>query len=289
MKSMTAYGESSVNTEIGKVLVEIRSENHRFLDLKTQICDTLCTLENQASDLLSNEVIRGKLRLKISLSENANVLSVKNEKIFKQNYKILEKAKKEIGLQDDIKIEHVLFVKDFLNIEPTIEIPNGTEIKVLNTIKKALKKFNSNRKIEGKKLKKDILSRMKLIKNYLREIKKKRKEFTRESTAKIYDRVQNILEEVQIDQEKLIQEVAFLTERSDISEELVRLDAHITKFDQTTNSTDSIGKELDFLILEMNRECGTISAKCKDAGISHLTISIRSELEKIREQVQNIE
>ena len=289
MKSMTAFGESYVETELGKVTIEIRSENHRFLDLKIQTSDSLNSIEPLASELMNDHVIRGKLRLKISLTENSKSLTTKNDKLFKQNYKLLNKAKNEIGIKDDIKIEHLLLFKDIFENDTELDISKTTTKKILSCIDKALKKFISNREIEGRKLKKDVIHRIKLIKQILRDIKKKRKNFAKEASEKIIDRIQKLLNDPQIDQERLIQEVAFLTERSDISEELVRLDAHISKFTKTSNESGSIGKELDFLVQEMNRECGTISAKCKDAEISHLAISLRSELEKIREQIQNIE
>ncbi|NIP31918.1 MAG: YicC family protein [Candidatus Dadabacteria bacterium] len=289
MKSMTAFGESSINTKIGKVLIEIKSENHRFLDLKMQISEPLSSLETIATEMINNVIIRGKVRLKITLNENLNIKTSLRKDNFNENYKILNKIKNELGLKEEIKFEHILTLDDLFNTELKFDLSKTTKDKIVNCIKRALNKFNVNREIEGKKLSKDILSRIKNIKHILNNIKKKRKYFAKEASAKITERIENLLKDSQIDQTRVIQEVAFLTERSDISEEIVRLDAHISKFVDTSSEKGSLGKELDFLIQEMNRECGTISAKCKDADISHLTISLRSELEKIREQVQNIE
>jgi uncharacterized protein (TIGR00255 family) len=120
-------------------------------------------------------------------------------------------------------------------------------------------------------------------------IKSKRKDFIKNTSVKLKERIEKLLEDTKIDEERLYQETAYLAERSDITEELVRLQAHISKFRETSNKKGSIGKELDFLLQEMNREAGTISAKSKDAEISHCIIDLRSEMEKIREQVQNIE
>jgi len=162
-----------------------------------------------------------------------------------------------------------------------------------NNIKKVLndtlRKLDRSKTAEGNKLKLDLLKRIKNCTKLITNIRKKRNNFAKEASKKLKERIENLLEDTNIDEARLYQEVAILTERSDITEELVRLDAHIDKFIETTGSKLPVGKELDFLIQEMNRESGTIAAKSKDANISHYIISLRSELEKMREQIQNIE
>lgn len=289
MKSMTGFGESSVETEIGKVMIELKSENHRFLDIKVQSPDYLNGIENLVADEIKKNIKRGKLRLKISIQENRKEKNMIWTNNLKNTFDSLKKIKNELGIEDEVKIEHLLMLKEIFEEESSFEISNETLKKLKLALNNALSKFDKVRAIEGKKLRKDILSRMKNLKAILKNIKNKRKNFSKESMEKVKDRIELLVKDKEIDQSRLIQEVAFLTERSEITEELVRLDAHISKFEANTKKTKSIGKELDFLIQEMNRESGTISAKCKDAEISHLTIELRSELEKIREQIQNIE
>ena len=140
MKSMTAYGESAVDTDIGKVSVEIRSENHRFLDLKIQASESLYNLESIVSELVSKNIVRGKLRLKMALIENTKNSIIKNENILKQNYNLLKKAKKEVGIKDDIKLEHILQFKELTNYEYNVELSkenrkalSGLSLMVLGT------------------------------------------------------------------------------------------------------------------------------------------------------------
>ena len=145
------------------------------------------------------------------------------------------------------------------------------------------------RKHEGKKLEKDLKLRTLIAERLTGKIEAKRENFTKELAEKLSGRIRELLNEIEIDETRLYQEVAILADRSDITEETVRLKAHINKFKETFNKEGSIGRELDFLLQEMNREAGTISAKSKDAEISHLIVELRSEIEKMREQAQNIE
>ncbi|MGH7885642.1 MAG: YicC/YloC family endoribonuclease [Thermodesulfobacteriota bacterium] len=289
MKSMTGYGQSALDTEIGNVIVEIKSENHRFLDIKILSPDYLNGIENIVTDIIKANIKRGKLRLKISVQENQKKINAILSENLKDNYASLKKIRTELKIKEDIKFEHLLMLKELLNSEQAFELSDNTTSKIKTAVKKAIDNFDKSRTIEGEKLKKDILNRLKNLKSIIEKIKKKRKNFSKESGEKLKERVESLLNDTVIDESRLIQEIVFLTERSEITEELVRLDAHISKFEQNANKTSSIGKELDFLIQEINRESGTISAKCKDAGLSHLTIELRSELEKIKEQIQNIE
>ncbi|HEX3034342.1 MAG TPA: DUF1732 domain-containing protein [Thermodesulfobacteriota bacterium] len=150
-------------------------------------------------------------------------------------------------------------------------------------------KLDQMRKAEGKKLEKDLRQRTSKIETLVRKIESKREDFMKDFSNKLRERIQELLEDIQIDEAKLNQEIVFLAERSDITEEIIRLGAHISKLKETFGKDGSIGRELDFLLQEMNREANTISAKSKDAEISHFVVELRSEMEKIREQIQNIE
>ena len=167
-------------------------------------------------------------------------------------------------------------------------IRDRTRIK--EAVIKTLVKFNKSRETEGQKLEKAILGRLEIIRKAVDSVKKKRKEFVKKSEKKTKEKIEKIFSSRHKNDPLISQEAAaIVTEKSEIDEEIVRLEAHISKFRKTARKKGPVGKELDFLVQEMNREAGTISAKCKDAGISHLTINIRLELEKIREQIQNIE
>lgn len=289
MKSMTGYGKSEVETKFGKLIVETRSENHRFLDIKFQLPESTLAIENQLSETVKNSILRGKVRVTVSLESPKNNSSSINLELAKKTKKNIDQLKKELGIKEETRLEHFLMIREIFAGD-TKQSLSKEEIAVIDkTVSEAIKKLDQSRSSEGRKLGKDIRQRLKTIEKLTVTIKSKRKDFIKNTSIKLQERIEKLLEDTKIDEERLYQETAYLAERSDITEELVRLKAHISKFRETCGKDGSIGKELDFLLQEMNREAGTISAKSKDAEISHCIIDLRSEMEKIREQVQNIE
>lgn len=289
MKSMTGYGKSEVETKNGKLVVETRSENHRFLDIKFQLPDSTLSIENQLSETVKNSILRGKIRVTVSLETPKNNSSSINLELAKKTKKNIEVLKKELGIKEEVRLEHFLMIREIFAADTKQVLSKNEVAVVVKTVLEAIKKLDQSRASEGKKLEKDIKQRLKMIEKLTVTIQSKRKDFVKNTSLKLKERIEKLLEDTKIDEERLYQETAYLAERSDITEELVRLKAHISKFRETCNKKGSIGKELDFLLQEMNRESGTISAKSKDAEISHCIIDLRSEMEKIREQVQNIE
>lgn len=289
MKSMTGYGKSEAETKFGKAVIEARSENHRFLDIKIQTPESISSIEPELAESIKKIVLRGKVRLTVSLEGAKNGSPTLNVELVKESKKNLDRLKKETGIDEEIRIEHFLMIKDIFAAESRESLTKKDILEMEKILSDAVRKLDETRRIEGKKLEKDLKARLRKIESLTRTIASKRKDFMKTTSAKLKDRISKILDENQIDEARLYQETAFLAERSDITEELVRLKAHIGKFRETIRKPGSIGKELDFLIQEMNREAGTVSAKAKDAEISHLTIDLRSELEKMREQIQNIE
>jgi uncharacterized protein (TIGR00255 family) len=289
MKSMTGYGKSEAETKYGKLIVETRSENHRFLDIKFQLPDSTLSIENQLSEAVKNLILRGKIRVTVSLEGTKNNSFVLNMDLAKKSKQNIDKLKKELGIKEEVRLEHFLMIKEIFSAEAKHTLGRNDTADIMRTMLQAINKLDEARISEGRKLERDIKNRLQIIERLTTKIKSKRKDFIKNTSLKLKERIQKILEDTNIDEERLYQETAFLAERSDITEELVRLKAHIDKFREISRKKGSIGKELDFLLQEMNREAGTISAKSKDAEISHFIIDLRSEMEKIREQVQNIE
>ena len=290
MKSMTGFAESAVNTEIGKIMVNIRSENHRFLDVNASVPESLLQLETAIEDRMKNSIQRGKLRLRLSVQTNPRERQRMSEKVLRENHRSLKRINSALGLKTEIGVEHLLMMENSFESHVEPEVSRDTEARIKEAVAKALAKFNRSREAEGQKLEKAILGRLETIRKAVDGVKRKRKEFVKKSEKKTKEKIEKIFSSKHKNDPLISQEAAaIVTERSEIDEEIVRLEAHISKFRKTARKKGPVGKELDFLVQEMNREAGTISAKCKDAGISHLTINIRLELEKIREQVQNIE
>lgn len=286
---MTGFGKSEGETRYGRVIAEARSENHRFLDIKFMLPDSISQIEPELAETVKKLILRGKLRITLSIEGTKAAAPVLNIDLARQLRKSIESLKKEMGIKEELRIEHFLMTKDIFTTKTADHLMEGDIKDIERVLSKAIQKLDEARKSEGKKLEKDFRERLDKIDGLTRSISAKRKDFMETSSLKLRERVSKILEDNQIDEARLYQEAAFLTERSDITEELVRLKAHIGKFRETLRNKGSIGKELDFLLQEMNREAGTIAAKAKDAEISHSTIELRSELEKIREQLQNIE
>ena len=290
MKSMTGFAESSVNTEVGKIVVDIRSENHRFLDVKASVPESFLQMETAIEDRLKNSIQRGKLRLRLSVQATRRERQRLSEKVLRENHNSLKRINSALGLKTEIGIEHLLMMENSFESHVGPEISRETEARIKEAVIKALLKFDRSRETEGRKLEKAILGRLEIIKKTVDRVKKRRKEFVKKSEKKTKEKIEKIFSSRHKNDPLISQEAAaIMTEKSEIDEEIVRLEAHISKFRKTARKKGPVGKELDFLVQEMNREAGTISAKCKDAGISHLTINIRLELEKIREQIQNIE
>lgn len=289
MKSMTGFGKSEVETKYGKLVVETRSENHRFLDIKFQLPESTLSIENQLAEAVKNLILRGKVRVTLTLEASRNNSFSLNLDLAKKTKTNIDKLKKELGIKEETRLEHFLMIRELFSGDSKHSFTKSETAEIVKAVLAAIKKLDQARESEGRKLEKDIKQRLKLIEKLAVKVKSKRKDFIKNTSAKLKERIEKLLEDTKIDEERLYQETAYLAERSDITEELVRLNAHIGKFRETCNKKGSIGKELDFLLQEMNREAGTISAKSKDAEISHCIIDLRSEMEKIREQVQNIE
>lgn len=290
MKSMTGFGESSVATRAGKVTVDIRSENHRFLDIKTLVPESLAHMENAIADRIRNLIGRGKLRIRLAVQAGAKERRLLTEETLRENHRSLKKLVSSLGLGSEVGIEHLLMMGDSLDGTLESRISKEERAKIREAVERAVSKFNRSREIEGEKLEKKILAHLGKIRKTVDGVKAKRKEFVKKSEKKTREKIERIFSSRENMDPVISQEAAALvTERSEIDEEIVRLETHVSKFRKIVKKKGPVGKELDFLVQEMNREAGTVSAKCKDAGISHLTIDIRLELEKIREQIQNIE
>jgi uncharacterized protein (TIGR00255 family) len=289
MKSMTGFGRGEVETDLGKIVVEGRAENHRFLDINFQLPEAIFAIEPTLSEIAKEVILRGKVRITIAVEGLKNKSAIINIELAKKSRRTLEKLKKELGIKERTKLEHILMIKEFFSSEEKATLHKEHYPKIEEALREAIKNLDEMRKSEGKKLEKDLKLRILKAQKLLEKIESKREDFIKDFSEKLRERIKELIKDMQVDETRLYQEVAFLAERSDITEEIVRLKAHIDKFRETLSKGSSIGRELDFLLQEMNRESGTISAKSKDVEISHSIIELRSEIEKMREQVQNIE
>lgn len=289
--SMTGYGRGTEEIEGEKAVVEIRSVNNRFLDLQLKLPKSLNFLEDRIKELLRKNLSRGRIYYVLTWEGTEEPFSSLklNEEATKAYYRLLEELKSKFKFKEKIGLNHLIEFPDLLKKEP--EEPDIDRIwpTVDKATLAALSELKRMRETEGERLTKDILERMdrlRLLENLIEDEAPKVVESHRKT---LRGKIENLVAQGQIDDERLAQEVAIFAERTDITEECVRLKSHIHQFVAISQKGGVVGRKLTFLMQEMNREANTIGAKALDAPISQKVVEIKEELEKIREQLQNVE
>ena len=284
--SMTAFSRIDVNNEFGSLIFEVKSVNHRFIEINFKIPEPFKKLELQMRDLLKEALVRGKVECSIIINENTVLSETKVDQTQLENYLgLIQKVKSKVGESDNISITDFLNLPGVLNQKP-IE-SSGLEKSCLEGFKETIKKLEEFRKIEGKKLKKDITEKIKFIEVHLESLEKELPRLLDLNRKRLEKRISDLT--VQIDRDRLDQEMVLLANRSDIDEEIVRLRSHSSEVIRLLDTDNAIGRKLDFLMQEMNREANTIGSKSLSEFTSKVAIELKVLIEQIREQVQNIE
>lgn len=284
--SMTAFSRIDVNSEFGSLIFELKSVNHRFIEINFKIPELFKKLELQMRDLLKEALVRGKLECSIIINENTVLSETKIDQAQLENYlDLMQKVKSKVGEPDKISITDVLNLPGVLNQKPVES--SGLEKFCLEGFKETIKKLKEFREIEGKKLKKDITEKIKFIEVHLESLEKELPRLLDLNRKRLEKRISDLA--VQIDRDRLDQEMVLLANRSDIDEEIVRLRSHSSEVIRLLDTDNAIGRKLDFLMQEMNREANTIGSKSLSEFTSKVAIELKVLIEQIREQVQNIE
>lgn len=290
IKSMTGYGKANLLKDSREYQIEIRSVNHRYLDISVKIPRILGYLEEEIKKYISNKVKRGKIDVFVNFQNNS--LEGKEIKINSDIAKVyieeLKRIAKQENISSEIDINEIAKYPDVLEIQNTQD-EEKIKKEVIETISIALNNFIEMRQIEGNKMGEDLLNRIEKIKTNIEKISSLSTGLIEEYVVKLKSRVQELLQNQEIDETRLAQEVVIFADKCSIEEEVTRLNSHILQFKSLINSKEPIGKKLDFLIQEMNRETNTIGSKANNLEITNGVIDIKTELENIREQVQNIE
>lgn len=291
LKSMTGFGRAEGATTLGKVVVESRSVNHRYCDINIKLPKRLSLFENRIKEIVRSQVSRGRIDVSLRLDgfgEEKAQLSVDLD-LAEQYYRILHDLKERLQLKDEVTLALLAGAKDLItakeesgDIEPYWE-------EVLPILKQSFKNMDDMKRLEGESLTKDLQQRLEHIAQQLQIIKQQFPSRLKTTFTRLHDRLRSLLEGMETDPLRFQQEVAFLAERMDITEEIVRGESHLAQFGTLLGGNEPVGRKMDFLLQEINREINTVSAKANDAEISQNVVEIKSELEKIREQVQNIE
>ena len=284
--SMTAFSRIDVNSEFGSLIFELKSVNHRFIEINFKIPELFKKLELQMRDLLKEALVRGKVECSIIINENTVLSETKIDQAQLENYlDLMQKVKSKVGEPDKISITDVLNLPGVL-IQKPVE-SSGLEKFCLEGFKETIKKLKEFREIEGKKLKKDITEKIKFIEVHLENLEKELPRLLDLNRKRLEKRISDLA--VQIDRDRLDQEMVLLANRSDIDEEIVRLRSHSSEVMRLLDTDNAIGRKLDFLMQEMNREANTIGSKSLSEFTSKVAIELKVLIEQIREQVQNIE
>lgn len=284
--SMTAFSRIDVNSEFGSLIFELKSVNHRFIEINFKIPELFKKLELQMRDLLKEALVRGKVECSIFINENTVLSETKIDQAQLENYlDLMQKVKSKVGEPDKISITDVLNLPGVLNQKPVES--SGLEKFCLEGFKETIKKLKEFREIEGKKLKKDITEKIKFIEVHLESLEKELPRLLDLNRKRLEKRISDLA--VQIDRDRLDQEMVLLANRSDIDEEIVRLRSHSSEVIRLLDTDNAIGRKLDFLMQEMNREANTIGSKSLSEFTSKVAIELKVLIEQIREQVQNIE
>lgn len=291
MRSMTGFGKSKKIDENIELEIEIRSVNSRYLDLSIRLPNTLSAFEMPIRERIKEKVIRGKVTIYANLKKASSVESgalIDHTKL-QDNYDQLKVIKDTLNLTDDIKISHLLSMDNLfeLNLEK-IEKKQIHQL-ILDSLDQALDSFNKMREDEGEHILKDMCERNNSITKLLGFVEKKSKLNVQKEFDRLFDNVKNLIAQDKIDNERMNMEIALIADRVDITEECVRMHSHLNLFEDTLNQKGETGKKLNFILQEMLREANTMNSKTSDIEISHEVIKIKEEIEKLREQAQNVE
>ena len=291
IKSMTGFGRCEIQKESRKFTVELKSVNHRYLDVNIRMPKKLNFFETAIRTLLKSYANRGKVDIFITYEDLSQTqVSVKYNAVLAAEYlKYLKQMEEEFGLENDVRISTLSRYPEVFTMEEQSE----DEEELWNGLKEALEgafaQFVETRQTEGENLKKDILSKLDILSEHIGFIEERSPQIVAEYRTKLEDKMKELLADTQIEESRIASEVILFADKICTDEEVVRLKSHISHMRNTLEEKDEIGRKLDFIAQEMNREANTILSKANDIEVSDHAISLKTEIEKIREQIQNIE
>lgn len=290
IKSMTGYGKSSLSINSREYQVEIKTVNHKYIDVNIKMPRIISYLEEDVRKLVVSRIKRGKVDIQISFenySQDGNDVKINTElaQIYIQSLRKLAEAE---NLSSNIEVTEITKLPDILTIKSNLD-ENETKEELLQVVNEAIDKLIQMRKIEGEKISKDILDKIARIEQKNEEIFSLSTGLIEEYVVKLEARVKELLKTEELDKSRLMQEVVIYADKCSVEEEVTRLRSHIYQLRYLINSEEPIGKKMDFLIQEMNRETNTIGSKANNLEITNTVVDIKTILEDIREQIQNIE
>lgn len=291
LKSMTAYGRAESSKGEAGLVVEIKSGNNRYREIILRLPQSFQPFEERIKALVSSKIRRGRAEVNVQMKDDGvKALNLElNRPLVKAYINILNELNKELGSKQPVDLSLFAYLKDTIIVKQDTPDLEGIWLGLKEVIDEALNSLDTMKINEGKALEKDFLERLDIISSYIKEIRERCEVKVLEFRDALLQKIRKLVEHIEITEDRLLQEVAFLAERSDIAEELVRTESHLAQFRNYMNHNDVVGRRLDFLLQEINREVNTIGSKASDFFISQRAVEVKAELEKLREQIQNVE
>lgn len=291
VKSMTGFGRSESCTENYKITVELKSVNHRYLDVNTKIPKKLNIFDSSIRNLLKNYIQRGKVDVFVVFEdETEGQENVRyNPDVAKEYLTYLKQMSQDFSLEDDIRVSNLARFPEVFTTEDVALDEEALWSQLKEALTAACEQFVESRKTEGEQLKADLLAKLDEMEGYVQFIEDRSPQIIAEYRQKLQDKIHDLLEDAKIDESRIVQEVTIYADKVCVDEEIVRLKSHMKATKDTLLTGDSVGRKLDFIAQELNREANTILSKTTDIEISNVGIELKTLIEKIREQIQNIE
>jgi len=291
IKSMTGYGRCQSVAGGMNITVELKSVNNRYFDFSSRLPRNYGFLDEKLKSFFMQTLTRGKLECYVTIEtvEEPDVIVAVNTPLAESYMKAYAELSEKLGLENDIKVSDIVRVPDVLSLRKQPEDEEKIWDAVSSVAQQALDSFVAMRQTEGERLKADVSSRLDLILENVAFVEKRSPETVKEYNEKLLGRLRELLEDTSIDEQRLLTEAAIFADKIAVAEETVRLRSHIDQMRVFLNADEAIGKKMDFLVQEMNREANTIGSKANDVEIASKVVDIKAEIEKIREQIQNIE
>lgn len=291
VRSMTGFGRAKELIDGLDITVEIKSVNHRYFEFSSRSPRAYSFLEEKIKSRLSESISRGKVEVSILIddnTENATVVEINHE--YANAYlKALKNLSKEYGLKNDVKVSSLVGNSELFKVKRQVLEDEVVEKAVFSVLEKALENFIAMRTVEGERLLNDVTQRAAYILEKVSFIEQRSPETVKNYRERIEQKIKELLGDNTVDEQRILTEVAIFADKVAVAEETVRLRSHIKQFETLMSSNDAVGRKLDFIVQEMNREANTIGSKAQDIEIAHTVVDIKSEIEKIREQIQNME
>ena len=290
VKSMTGYGKSSLSINSREYQVEIKAVNHKYIDINIKMPRIISYLEEDIRKLITSKIKRGKIDISITFenySKDGNDIRINTElaKIYIQN---LRKLAEEENISSNIEVTEITRMPDVLTIKSNLD-ENQLKVELLQTVEDATNQLINMRQNEGNRIAEDILAKIAQIESKKQEIFELSTGLIDEYIVKLETRIKEILKTEELDKSRLMQEVVIYADKCSVEEEITRLTSHIAQLRNLIEANEPSGKKMDFIIQEMNRETNTIGSKSNNLEITNRVVDIKTILEDVREQIQNIE